>query len=81
MPPPLPPAPLPKTADALPDSRMLTFAEMRFRVQCKWPYGDPREPTFRYCGADCDLTEAYCAGHRSIAYQPRLGPAQNRSAA
>jgi len=56
--------------DALPGSRMLTLRAIKPRRQCMWPYGDPARDDFRYCAADCDVTESYCAGHRALAYLP-----------
>ena len=40
---------------------------------CRWPYGDPKETTFGYCGKDNDVTSPYCAAHRARAYQRRTG--------
>jgi GcrA cell cycle regulator len=37
---------------------------------CRWPYGDPQEKTFRYCGkpgADFNRDLPYCPGHRVVA--------------
>ena len=36
--------------------------------ECKWPVGDPRDPTFGFCGAA--TTGRYCAEHAARAYQP-----------
>lgn len=38
---------------------------------CQWPLGDPRHPTFRFCGAPVGNTEIpYCAAHYRVAYHP-----------
>lgn len=38
--------------------------------QCSWPYGDPKEPGFGFCGAECKAGSVYCAGHHKRAFQP-----------
>jgi len=43
--------------------------------QCKWPFGDPQKPGFRFCTAhrmvDDDDNEApYCEKHESMAHAP-----------
>jgi GcrA cell cycle regulator len=40
---------------------------------CRWPYGDPGDPDFYYCGgAGADLTEnrPYCSAHMRLAAAP-----------
>lgn len=38
---------------------------------CRWPIGDPGDPSFGYCGALADgASGPYCPHHRAIAYQP-----------
>lgn len=38
---------------------------------CRWPSGNPREPTtFRYCGAPISR-RSYCERHARLAYPPR----------
>ncbi len=36
---------------------------------CKWPFGDPREDNFTFCGRDIRPGTPYCPDHASIAYQ------------
>jgi GcrA cell cycle regulator len=36
--------------------------------QCKWPIGDPQEPTFTHCGRKAP-DGPYCAEHAAVAYQ------------
>lgn len=38
---------------------------------CRWPLGDPKSPSFRYCGEPA-ATWPYCDHHRSIAYCARI---------
>jgi GcrA cell cycle regulator len=33
---------------------------------CRWPLGDPREPSFRYCGQMAIDGKSYCAKHFQI---------------
>jgi hypothetical protein len=49
------------------DENMVTFEELT-ADKCKWPFGDPRQPDFRFCG--CPRTEGspYCLSHTAIAY-------------
>lgn len=40
---------------------------------CRWPLGDPRSESFKYCGAPrvgTGLMDVYCAAHRALAYRP-----------
>lgn len=34
---------------------------------CRWPIGDPKSPTFRFCGVEKELG-SYCVNHHRIAY-------------
>jgi GcrA cell cycle regulator len=36
---------------------------------CEWPFGDPREPGFRFCGKRTDAGRPYCAVHCRKAYR------------
>jgi GcrA cell cycle regulator len=38
--------------------------------RCKWPYGDPRDESFRFCGRSRDKASSppYCAGHRELSF-------------
>lgn len=43
----------------------------RWTKGCQWPYGDPRDERFTFCGrAKCEHHNAYCADH---AYVSRSG--------
>jgi hypothetical protein len=36
---------------------------------CRWPYGDPRDRNFRFCGKPT-VTGSYCGYHHAVAYLP-----------
>ena len=35
---------------------------------CRWPFGDPREADFRFCGEPVELGKSYCPTHQKLAY-------------
>ena len=37
--------------------------------QCRWPFGDPRDENFGFCGCQSIPGLPYCAEHAKIAYQ------------
>lgn len=37
---------------------------------CRWPIGDPRETSFRFCGRTRKEGMPYCTEHAAKAYQP-----------
>jgi len=39
---------------------------------CRWPFGDPADRNFTYCGARVDGSGPYCAGHHAIAYKGKI---------
>lgn len=45
--------------------------------QCKWPYGNPHEDDFYFCGAVADGGNPYCLVHMRIAHH--VDPRQERS--
>jgi GcrA cell cycle regulator len=48
--------------------------------RCKWPIGDPREPTFSYCGAAKAIDGPYCQVHKKVAVKPREATKQRSQA-
>ncbi|MCQ2915127.1 MAG: GcrA family cell cycle regulator [Alphaproteobacteria bacterium] len=38
------------------------------RTSCRWPFGDPKEEDFHFCGKECLPDKPYCAEHCAIAY-------------
>ena len=55
------------------------------RNECRWPYGDPRQKDFYFCGKPKAAGHPYCEFHMHRAFQParpRLyRPLQPRAAA
>ena len=37
-------------------------------VSCQWPYGDPQDKDFYFCGAKPVAGKPYCEEHCNIAY-------------
>ncbi len=63
------------SAVVVPDiaDQLIPFAQRKTLVQlengdCKWPVGNPDEPTFFFCGGKSLETAPYCAGHAKRAY-------------
>ncbi len=57
--------------DPAPDSRRVTLDDLA-HDDCRWPLGNPRESSFRYCGAPALRDQfgnlhSYCAFHRAMA--------------
>jgi GcrA cell cycle regulator len=48
---------------------MLSIVELD-AATCRWPIGDPRKPSFGYCGHPTKRGSGYCEGHHAIAYCP-----------
>lgn len=56
-----PTVPLPNVIDdAIPVGQRRSLLQLEFN-HCRWPVGDPRDPSFFFCGAECKGT--YCAVH------------------
>ena len=54
--------------------------------QCRWPFGDPKESTFGFCGHPRQEPFSYCVHHSRLAYQPaddrrRSSPAEDEARA
>jgi len=50
-----------------PDTGGVSILSVR-RNECRWPYGDPRNPGFSLCG--CRISRgAYCGPHAAVAYR------------
>ena len=54
-------APLP--AETFP--QMISLVQLRERT-CRWPYGDPKQDSFRFCGNETDGIGPYCAEHHAM---------------
>jgi len=37
-------------------------------TSCQWPYGDPQEKDFHFCGVNPLKNKPYCSEHCNIAY-------------
>jgi GcrA cell cycle regulator len=51
------------------EPRMVSIVELD-AATCRWPIGDPRKPSFGYCGHATRRGSGYCEGHHAIAYCP-----------
>ena len=49
-------------------------------AKCFWPFGDPREPEFHFCGAVAIEGKPYCADHCALAYKVRPARGEERAA-
>lgn len=58
--------PLPLIAAIERSDAACSFPELA-EGMCRYPYGEPREADFAFCGRHADGT--YCAGHHAIAYR------------
>lgn len=50
----------------LPEPAHLVSFDDLTPAHCKWPYGDPKEPTFGFCGQHRVTGSSYCAAHRAL---------------
>ena len=78
--PPMPaaaPAPKPAADVVIPMSDRVTLLELR-ESMCRWPFGDPSRPDFRFCGCRKGEGSPYCAHHADVAYQPSLDRRRER---
>lgn len=66
---PLPPPPAPTPLGGGP----ITIADLT-NYRCHWPLGDPKEASFRYCGAAKAPDGPYCASHKALARSDRHDP-------
>jgi GcrA cell cycle regulator len=64
----LPAEPLPAPAPVPLECRPCSLLELS-RDRCKWPIGDPGEPSFVFCGGSPSAGKPYCGFHCSIAYK------------
>ena len=37
---------------------------------CRWPFGDPRQEGFHFCGAEQAPGRPYCIAHWSLSFMP-----------
>jgi GcrA cell cycle regulator len=80
-----PARPLPQLVDVPAQVRPRFVSIMDLKSgDCRWPIGDPRKPTFSFCGDGVRDSSSYCAAHHQLAYRPsqdrRPGKGDVRSA-
>lgn len=63
----LPRAPIP--VEDVPPADLVKFAALTDQ-QCRWIYGDPKEPSHGYCGKPVVPGLSWCPGHRARVFQP-----------
>jgi GcrA cell cycle regulator len=61
----------------LPTSLRVTLCELEPNM-CKWVLGDPKEDSFRYCGARTNGVP-YCPAHHALVYEPPRNKSPERS--
>jgi GcrA cell cycle regulator len=61
--------PQPMIEVIVPMSERVTIMELR-ESMCRWPFGDPSTPEFRFCGGPSPVGTPYCTFHSKVAYQP-----------
>ena len=49
-------------------SRPVTLMQLEPQ-HCRWPIGDPREKSFRFCGDERKDEHPYCGAHFRVAYR------------
>lgn len=60
------PTPIANTDDG---RERIPLAELK-AGECRWPFGDPREKNFGFCGCTSLPGLPYCMEHAQLAYQP-----------
>lgn len=56
-----------KSPRKLPNGKFVTTATLTSRT-CKWPFGDPAESGFHYCGQPPESGRPYCDVHDRMSY-------------
>lgn len=46
----------------------VSMAELKEKM-CRWPIGDPKDPSFHFCGCQTVAGLPYCPDHARMAYQ------------
>lgn len=54
------------------DTTMKAIMALREGEHCKWPIGDPKSNSFKFCGCAPIEGEPYCADHHKAAYEPAI---------
>ncbi len=61
--------PVPIEDLVIPMAERKTILELNEKT-CRWPYLDPRDPDFHFCGRGTANDKPYCEHHARLAYQP-----------
>lgn len=56
--------------EVLADPVGITIMELTVST-CRWPLGDPRSPSFRYCGCQTREGSPYCPAHHRLSHMTR----------
>ncbi|HVY12334.1 MAG TPA: GcrA family cell cycle regulator [Alphaproteobacteria bacterium] len=48
------------------------------RDQCRWPFGDPFKPEFRWCAGQAAPEASYCPYHQALAFRTFKEPRENK---
>lgn len=65
--------PVEQPANTIPRKQRKTLMELTettdpARTTCRYPYGDPQDKGFFFCGAETLPSKPYCSGHYKLAY-------------
>ena len=71
-------APPVEIAPKLRDDGRLETVQTIGTAQCRYPYGDPNEASFGFCGHSCQNGSQWCPDHRALVYQPSETAAERR---
>ncbi len=55
-----------KFAPDIPSGSLIPLHDLN-SITCRWPYGDPGQDDFGFCGAVCEITDPYCDKHAARA--------------
>ena len=64
-------------ARTLPNGKFVTTLTLNSRT-CRWPIGDPKEPSFHYCGQPPESGGRYCDSHERKSHQPTRSRVNHR---
>jgi len=48
---------------------------------CRWPFGEPGEPNFSYCGKPVQKRSSFCSQHNEAAYKPKRSSGKKQGTA
>jgi GcrA cell cycle regulator len=62
------PSPIKRKAQPEPERRRPAVVSARVKHPCQWPFGNPGEPDFYFCGRESAPEKPYCPEHVARAY-------------